>query len=135
LFKSCRLVQKKIYALTLNAGCDARLVFLSLALRLDLITTAFDDSLVLLDLLLIVLVLCFVLPLHVISDERARAEPDSATDRGAQSRTPRSGTDKPPRGSSANCADAGAFFRGPPAQPTAASAAKPRAIVHRDDLS
>ena len=79
-------------------------------LRLDLIAVAFDDPLVLLDLLLIVLVLCFVLSLHVISDERARAEPDSATNRGAQSRTARSGTDKPARGSSANCADAGAFF-------------------------
>jgi hypothetical protein len=100
----------KFYALTLTAWCDARLVFLSLALRLDLATIAFDDPLVVLDLLLIGLVLCFVLSLHVISDERARAEPDSATNCCAQSRTAGSGTDKPARGSSSNCADAGAFF-------------------------
>jgi hypothetical protein len=80
------------------------------------------------------LVLCFVLSLHVISDERARAEPDAATNRGAQSRTARSGTDKPARGSSSNCADAGAFF--PRSQGTAGTAdSSERSKAHRNHPS
>jgi hypothetical protein len=82
----------------------------SLPLGLDLVTTAFDDPLVLLDLLLVVLILSFFLSLHVISDERARSEANSATNGGAQSRTAGGGTDKPTRGGASDCADAGAFF-------------------------
>jgi hypothetical protein len=81
-----------------------------LPLRLNLVTVAFDDPLVLLDLLLIVLILRFVLSLHVISDERARTEPDSATNRGAQSRTTGGGADEPAGGGASNCADPRAFF-------------------------
>jgi hypothetical protein len=109
---------------------NSRSIFLSLSLRPIL----FDDPLVLLDLLLVVLILCVFLPLHVISDERSRAEPDSATNRGAQSRTARSGTDKPARGSSSNCADAGAFF--PRSQGTAGTAdSSERSKAHRNHPS
>jgi hypothetical protein len=85
---------------------NSRSIFLSLSLRPIL----FDDPLVLLDLLLVVLILCVFLPLHVISDERSRAEPDSATNCCAQSRTARGGTDEPARGGASNCADPGTFF-------------------------
>jgi hypothetical protein len=81
-----------------------------LPLRLDVVTVAFDDPLVLLDLLLVVLILSFFLSLHVISDERARSEANSATNGGAQSRAACGGTDEPAGGGASNCADPGTFF-------------------------
>jgi hypothetical protein len=105
-----------------------------LPLRLNLVTIAFDDSLVLLDLLLVILILGFILPLHVISDERSRTEPDPATDRGTQSRTARCGADKPAGSGASNCPDAGAFFpRGQWASGTADSSERSKA--HRNNPS
>jgi hypothetical protein len=72
----------------------------------------FDDPLVLLDLLLVILILGFLLPLHVISDERSGAETDSATNCGAQARATGGGTDEPAGGGPSNSANAGAFFPG-----------------------
>jgi hypothetical protein len=47
---------------------------------LRLLPIAFDDALVLLDLLLIGLILRFFLALHVISDKRSRSQSDTAAD-------------------------------------------------------
>jgi hypothetical protein len=82
----------------------------------------FDDPLILLNLLLVVLILGFILSLHIISYERSRAESHAATDRGAQSRAAGGGTDEAARGGASNCADACAFFpRGQGAARTADS--------------
>jgi hypothetical protein len=83
-----------------------------LPLRLYVSAILFYDALVLLNLLLIILILGLFLPLHVISDERARAEPHATADCGAQSWPARGGTDQPTGGSTTNRADAGAFFSG-----------------------
>jgi hypothetical protein len=94
----------------------------------------FDDPLILLNLLLVVLILGFFLSLHVISDERSRPESDSSPNCGAQSRTARCGTDEPAGGGASDGADPSAFF--PCGQGTAGTAhSSERGKAHRNHPS
>src|SRR5581483_2557366 len=107
--KAKKRIQKNSESSFLFSETASRSVF-GLTPLLNLLVVAVDGALVLLDLLLIGLVLLLLLSLHVVADQSAGAEAESAADGRARARMADGGADDAARRRAADGADAGALF-------------------------